>query len=381
MRAKYLLAILFLVGQIPALLSQGIPTATLDRDRVTAGDTLELKVTFSEAPSYAATVQVYFDYKRTNGTNQQDTPAEIYCGGTGKAGSKQMEVSCRIPFDQGGGIYHLTVFRLLPPPGGSHVRDLNVAIPDFEVVPLEDKNVYPKTAVASISLDQKQVLQNGAIKIDTLLDQLNTRVEGNSAETADLKAYLYNVASTGKAELEHTRAQYRQTLPSGKAEPIFFEDFDRQFTSFIEGVGAPKTASLQEQNPQSAHFMLAQLSSTETIIVHPTPLDGSLGPFVSNLAQLLANLRDAYHMIIRTGSDTFTISLRSTPPGAAISYRRIGEAYQDYSSPTDVDQATFPYAMWTFRFTINHCDVIKRPNPYIEQSPNLTVSMLDCVKR
>lgn len=381
MRTKYLLATLILVGQVPALLAQGIPTATLDRDRITAGDTLKLKVTFSEAPSYATNVLAYFAFKQTNGTYRQEVPDMIACGGNNKAGLKDMELSCRIPIDQGGGIYHINQFRFGPPPGGSHWRYLNVAVPDFEVVPVEDRNIYPKTAVASISLDQKQILQNGAIKIDALLDQLNTRVEGSSAETADLKAYLYRVASTGKDELERTRAQYRKTLPRGKTEPIFFEDFDLQFTSYMDGVGAPKTVSLREQNPQSAHFMLAQLSTSETVIVHPTPLDGSLGPFVSNLAQLFVNLTDAYHMIIRTGSDTFTISLRSTPPGAAISYKRIGEAYQDYSTPTDVDQATFPYAMWTFRFTLNHCEVIKKPNPYIEQSPNLIVSMADCVKK
>ena len=381
MRTKYLLTVLALVTQIPVLLSQEIPKATLDRDTVTAGQTLTLKVTFPEAPSYAAAVVVYFDFKRINGAIPQDIPEEIGCRGTGQAGSKDMVISCPIPIDQGGGIYQIGQFRLGPPPGGSHWRFLKVPVPDFEVVPVEDKNVYPTTAAVSISLDQKQALQNGAIKIDALLDQLNARVEGNAAETTDLKTYLSNTAATAKGELEHIRAQYRQTLPSGKKEPIFFEDFDRQLTAFIAGVGAPKTVSLQQHNPQTAHFMLVQLSSSETVTVHPTPLDGSLGPFVSNLVQLLVNLRDALNTISQRGTDEFTISLRSTPPGAAISYKRIGEDYQDYSSPTNVDQATFPYAMWTFRFTINHCDVIKKPNPYIEQSPNLTVSMLDCVKR
>lgn len=372
---------LALASYVSVARAQESPKVTLNRAKITAGQTLKLSVMFPEAPSYAATIQMNFGCRRNVGAVPQDTPSEISCIGTGKAGSRNVNISCQIPFDQGGGVYQLEQFRLGPPPGGSRWRILKSSVPDFEVIPAEDKNVYPTSATASISLDQKQVLQNGAMKVDALLDQLNARVEGNSAETKDLKAYLSNMAGTAKGELEHIRAQYRQTLPSGKKEPIFFEDFDRQLTAFIAGVGAPKTVNLQQHNPQTAHFMLVQLSSSKTVIVHPMPLDGSLGPFASNLVQLLVNLRDAFNMIAGTGSDTFTISLRSTPPGASISYKRIGEDYQDYSSPTDVDQATFPYAMWTFRFTIDHCDVIKKPNPYIERSPNLTVSMLDCVKR
>lgn len=381
MGTKYLLAILALVSHVSVIRAQEIPTVTLDRAKITAGQTLKLTVTFPEAPSYAAPVLIYFSCRRINGAVPQDTPNEINCSGTGQAGSRNVNVSCQIPFDQGGGVYQLEQFRLGPPPGGSHWRFLKISVPDFEVIPAEDKNVYPTTATASISLDQKQVLQNGAMKVDTLLEQLDTKVEGNAAETKNLKTYLSRMATTAKGELEDVRGQYRQTLPTGKAEPIFFEDFDRQFTAFIVDVRAPKSANLQEQNLNSAHLLHIQLSSNQTVIVHPTPLDGSLGPYVSNLAQLLVNLRDAFNMIAGTGSDTFTISLRSTPPGAAISYRRIGEDYQDYSSPTDVDQATFPYAMWTFRFSMNHCEVIKKPNPYIERSPNLTVSMLGCEKR
>lgn len=381
MRTKNLLTVLALVTQIPGLLSQEIPKAKFERDAVTAGQTLKLKVTFPEALSYAAAVLVYFGFKSNNGAVPRDYPEEIPCNGIGQAGSKDMVLTCHIPIDQLGGTYQVLQFRLGPPPGGSHWRLLQVPIPDFEVLPVEDKNVYPTTAAVSISLDQKQALQNGAIKIDALLDRLNARVEGNAAETKDLKEYLSTTASTAQGELEHIRVQYRKTLPSGKSEPIFFEDFDRQLTAFIVGVSAPKTVDFGEQKSQAVHFMPVQLSSRETVTVHPTPLDGSLGPFASVLVHLLVNLRDAFNTVAQRGTDEFTISLRSVPPGAVVSYKRLGEKYQDYSSPTNVDQATFPYAMWTFRFTINHCDVFKKPNPYVEQSPNLTVLMRDCVKR
>jgi len=235
--------------------------------------------------------------------------------------------------------------------------------------------------VASISLDQKQILQNGAAKVDLILDQLAARVDERAAETRALRDYLATVATTARGALEQTRTQYRASLPVGKDEPIFFEDFDRQFRVFIIEANAPTTASDDRVNHGSVGLLNVQLSNSESITVRPSPLDGSVGPFVSTLVTLLTNLRDAYHKIADTGSDTFTMSLKSSPPGAAISYRRVGEKYQDYSKPTDVEQATFPYAMWTFRFVLGKCEVVKYPNPYIETSPNLSVEMQNCSRK
>ena len=129
------------------------------------------------------------------------------------------------------------------------------------------------------------------------------------------------------------------------------------------------------------HLQLVQLSKNETVTVSPNNLGSSLGPFVSKLAKLMGDHVAAFLLIGQSGAATFTISLRSTPSGASISYKRIGEDYQDYSKTTDIDQATFPYALWTFRFTLGKCVVVKAPDPYIEKSPNLNASMLNCIKK
>jgi hypothetical protein len=84
------------------------------------------------------------------------------------------------------------------------------------------------------------------------------------------------------------------------------------------------------------------------VTIRPPELGGSLGPLVSKVAELMGDHVAAFLRIAESGSTNFYLSLKSTPPGAAVSYMRIGEAYQDYSSPTDVDQANFPYALWTF---------------------------------
>lgn len=382
MREERLLAALFLVSLAPAVFAQETPTGTLDRDKITAGQNFHLKVRLSEAPTFATWVQQMFDYKRANGVSFPQQTVAINCTGNTQPGIRDVELICAIPTDADGGIYEAQrLFRLGPPPGASREKDFKIQVPDIEVVPVADTNLYPSTAVATVSLDQKQILNNGAEKIEYILDQLNTKVDETSAETRAFRTYLSGVASTARGELHKIRAQYQESLANGKSEPIFFEDFDRQFQAFIIETNAPNIGSSETMGLNSVHLERVQLSENQSVTVRPTPLDGSLGPYLSQLVSLLINLRDALHMIAETGSDTFTISLKSTPPGATISYKRVGEKYQDYSSPTDVAQASFPYAMWTFRFAIGHCEVIKVPNPYIEKSPNLNASMQNCSKK
>jgi hypothetical protein len=380
MRAKYLLVAVTLMACRTRVSSQETLRGTLDYDRITAGEHFPLHISFPEAPTYAGNLQVYFRFKATNTVTPQNRPNDIVCTGKTGAGLKEEDLDCSIPIDQAGGTYEYVEFDLGPPPNGSQWRHLKLSVPDIEVIPIEDKNVYPTSAVATISLPQRQLLTSGASKFGTLLDQLNTRVEDHSAETAELKAYLLGVATTGKSELGKIREQYRRLLSKDTKEPIFFEDFDRQFDDYIAGLRAPKSASVKDQSGESAHLQFVQLAKQETVIVHPSSTDDSLGPFVGNLTALLANVRDGLKQIADSQSDTFTISLKSTPPGATISYKRLCEPYQDYSSPTDVEKATFPYAMWTFRFTVKDCCIIKKPNPYIEKSPNLDPPMNECLK-
>jgi hypothetical protein len=83
-----------------------------------------------------------------------------------------------------------------------------------------------------------------------------------------------------------------------------------------------------------------------------------------------------YQIIEKTGSDTFTIRLASIPTGATISFAHVGEAFREYSAPTDVPQAIFPLARWLFQFEKAGCKTIIRPvDPFIELNPNLTVEL------
>lgn len=374
--------ILVMFCQLTTAFSQDAVSGTLERDKITAGQKLHLKVHFNEAPSFSTWIQQYFSYKVVAGITSPSNPVQVFCSGQTQAGKSDVDLVCDVPDDADGGIYSASQPAVLGPrPGGSRDTLIKVAVPDFEVLPVQDTNVYPKTAVASISLDQKQILENGAANIEVLLDQLNTTVDRNSAETPTLKAYLTKVAKEGQRQLEKSRTEYVQTLPAGSSEPIVFGDFANRYSAIIVEIRAPSDARAEVRLANRPHLVMVQLSTKETVTVRPTPLTGALGPLVSQLAELLGDHMAAFLQIGKSGSTTFTISLRSSPPGATISYKRIGEGYQDYSALTDVPQATFPYALWTFRFRLGNCEVVKTPNPFIEKSPNLNAQMQNCQKK
>jgi hypothetical protein len=353
-------------------------TGTLERDKITAGQTFNLVVHLSPAPTYKGNVQLMFEYKPVEGTKNPFTAGRFGCSGISEPNNRDVILKCEVPFDLDGGIYNATNIVLLPAAGGSRQRSIPIKVPDIEIIATPDTNVYAKSATADVLLNQQQILQDGAAKIDVLLDDLNTKVDNNAAETPQLMAFLKTIAQTGQSELETSRVAYRKTLANGSIEPIFFEDFARLYAAYLYEIQTAQNAELQNSISKAVHFQTVQFPSNQTVTVRPSQLNNSLGPYVSKLADLLISHLNAFTKISKNGSVSFTISLHSTPPGASISYKRIGENYQDYSKPTDVDQATFPYALWTFQFVLGKCKVVKTINPYIEQSPNLAPSMLHC---
>lgn len=371
-----------LVGTPTSSFGEQATTGILDRTKVTAGQTFKLNIHFKTPPSYDGYLVMAFDYKQLIGLKSIDNPLTITCNGGMKASQEEAELNCLVPIDADGGTYApRAILRIGPPPNGTRERTDPITVSEFEVVPVQDNNVYPTAAVATISLNQRQVLENSAETIEVLLDRLNTKVDGSSAETPDLKVFLADTANSALRDLETSRQHFNQTSKTGDPSPIFFEDFARQYSTFLVEVRAPKSVAFVMPPDKGPHFSLIQLSTRDAVTVHPGEGSGSLGPLVSKLATLLGNHMAAFLYIAKSGSTTFTMSLKSSPPGASISYKRIGEDYQDYSGATNVDHAEFPYALWTFRFSLGKCEVVKNPNPYIERPLNLNVSMLNCGKK
>jgi hypothetical protein len=310
-----------------------------------------------------------------------EQPVQIVCEGATIAGKDQVTLNCEVPFDADAGVYSPQKLYLGPPPGGARERSESASVPEIEILPVQDKNVYPQSAVATVQMNQRQVLQDGAAKVQILLDEMSTRVDDQSAETPELRAYLASVASRAQSELEKSRIRYRSALPAGSKEPILFEDFERRYQAFLVENGDFHEGPVRQSKLLGGHVELAQLQTNQTVIVTPPKLGSSVGPLVSKLAEILEDHVAAFLAIGESGSESFTISLRSSPSGASIEYKRIGEGYTLYSRPTDVEQVPLPYARWTFRFSIGTCQVVRTPDPFIEKNPRLLVNMQNCVKK
>ena len=186
-----------------------------------------------------------FDYKPVTGIPTPTNPGRIGCNGRTKAGADEAVLECAVLINAVGGTYQASAwFRLGPIPGSSRERGFKITVPYIEVVPVRDTNVYPKSAVATVSLDQQQVLTSGAAKIEVLLDQLNIRVDRSGAETADLRVYLSNLTKEGQSELKKGRKAYNAELSSGAKEPIFFEDLSSRLLKKPELTTAGRGAHL-----------------------------------------------------------------------------------------------------------------------------------------
>lgn len=386
MQKRYVFTIPIIAGlTLHIATAQETSVGSLDLNKVAAGQTFHIKVSVSPSPNYQAGLWVRFDYKAVQGVPAPTSPITISCNGTYDPTKAEGDLPCNVPSDEDSGVFSTTTLRVGPPPGGQRMRDLPLRIPDVEIVSIPDTNVYPSSGVATISLSQKQILLNASANVTLILDQLSTRVDQRAAETHDFRLYLVSVANTARDQNKKTRTQYHASIAQGETEPIFFEDFDRQLQAYTmattPAANNSGSNSASPNNSTSPKLILAQASRTDSVMVRPSPVDGSLGPYLSTLVNIITNMRDAYNTIAESGKDTFTISLKTSPAGATISYFRIGEPYQEYSQLTNVDQATFKYSMWTFKFTLGNCSVVRHPNPYVEKSPNLSVDMLNCSHR
>lgn len=90
----------------------------------------------------------------------------------------------------------------------------------------------------------------------------------------------------------------------------------------------------------------------------------------------------AYLTVKDTGRATFNARISSYPSGARIYYKQaINDQYLDYSSPTNVANATFDLAHWDFKFTKEGCtdEQLRHIDPYQENDPaDISVEFLHC---
>jgi hypothetical protein len=94
-------------------------------------------------------------------------------------------------------------------------------------------------------------------------------------------------------------------------------------------------------------------------------------PSALAVAYAIRDNRKAYEHVRDTGRIDFKARLISIPSGAHVFYKKlIDTEYLDYSSQTDVMDASFELATWLFKFHIDGCeDLVDRISPYNDVEP------------
>lgn len=231
---------------------------------------------------------------------------------------------------------------------------------------------FPVIVSTSLSLTHHQSLSDGAVRAQVILDSLNAHFPSNTVNNKETRAYLRQEVEKAKIQVvDLTGKRYAAAQPSGTPLPIFFEDFDRRLDKITRELGGVPTAQRitvpTAQRITAPRLVLAQLpKTTESVEAREQP--GTLQTQVIEFVAVLTDVIKGFSKMIDSGTQSFSWSITTTPPGAEIWISRLGKPETKWAGLTNVKDQTLEYARWTFRIDWNGCSKIETPDPYL-QSP------------
>jgi hypothetical protein len=358
-------------GQIinPTVPTPSNAGASLSRQSVNAGEKVTVTLTLDAPPPRPLTVQAVF-------SSNSDA---VFVQMTFPAGVATATAEMSIPKDADGADYTMSRLQIVSERKGGF---LPVPPQTLHVVPTPKAvEVLPSKAVVTLEFDHKQFIRMQAEPLVTLRDDLIGRLNKDAASTPLLTTDLIAALKQADSLLPAVKAKYvslYKTKPVTVLEPVFFEDFHRNYQAAIIELSV-LTATSEPIDGRPHVTTVQQVKRRPTVPGdnwNNHTLAGTYPLAAMAVIELISKNIAAYLLIAESGLDTFSIRLASIPSGASISYKRIGEAYTPLTKSTDVPSATFPYAMWTFKFEKDGCKMVERtPNPYIEERPDLTVEL------
>ena len=371
MQVRCVLVSLFLSVACAAA-GRGQPDARIElsQGNFTAGDHFETKVTLSAPAPCGTRVDVYFQ--------DQKTQRQFWVSGTVQAGQTAFTIPGDIPKDIPGGDYVSVEATIYPCPGYQLNKRLKLPSTTMSIKAYLDQIQYPQTADLELSLTQRQFLETKAAQLSNLSSQLTTRLEGHAADLPALREYLAGVVQSAEDDLNRTEEQYREQImkPQDKL-PAFFADFRAQYQALLISLRAP-IPGVAEVRPQlGAKLLYVQLKKRA-----PSEQLSNTWPSAATAVwNLIRDNISAYKYIKDSGRITFNARITSFPTGARIQYKKlIDDVFQDYSSPTDVSNASFELATWIFKFHKDDCkdEPVLRINPYEDTDPEISVEFMHC---
>lgn len=345
---------------------------SLAQAEVTAGDTVDLSVSLDSPVPCSTGVFVAF-------MNKTQPVAEFDFSAMAQAGSSELKLRAVVPKDISPGDYFSSIGgNINPCPNYLHGTKFKVPVLALHVKPFRDDIRYPASAEISLSLTQKQFLETKTSEISVLRSKLHSRLERSSADLPDLRSFLIAVVQDGEKALNITREQYgRQIGKTPEEEPAFFADLHAQYEGLLVRLKAPIPGLGYKVTENRAVLLEVQLK-TRPPAEH---LSDTWPPDAIATDKLLSDNAAAYKYVKAAGRVTFSARLTSVPSGARIFYKKLVDSeYRDYSSPTDVSDASFELATWTFKFHKEECsdEPVETIDPYQDSHPNISVEFLHC---
>ena len=353
---------------LPPSHAQSAASLSLDTEVVKAGTSFTMTVTFDRAPSYDGNLVFVF--------SQNGTPLTIGGSAPASAGKLTTRAVVSVGADVAGGVYTLSYVNF----NAGQVHPLQVKPVQITVTPSDV--VTPTSTVVALTPSQEQFLNTRAKKLESILDELSSDLERNGNDELNVRLQAAALLKEAQKQLAESGKGYKMVAGHNLREnPIFFDDFDRHYSAAILDLtsGHISRSSTLDTHlmPQPKYHSVAFQSHSKQ---GSKSLTGSLASVLDVSVSLVKDNVAAYQKIVQTGSDRFKMTIRSTPPGATISYKRVGFDYSDLSKTTDLIDEEFDFALWTFRIQKGTCAVYRHPNPYLESNLDFEIP-LNCGRK
>ena len=289
-------------------------------------------------------------------------------------------MSCSLPHDLEGGLYTSPNKWSYTRYGYSQRVEIQTEAFDVTVIPEEPVSLVPESAELKLQLTDQQLLRTKAQGLQKVLDTLTTDSNDKSANTNQLRMRLITTVQQADQILLDTRKNISSGGPNKrKTAEIMFEDFDRYYKASLTELRAPALSASGEKIGYTTVSLQERPHTADSVTIngHETKASHSFGLMATAIVDLLSENIAAFRKFATSGDDSFHFGLVSEPPGASVSYVRIGEDEQNYSRLTNVEDATLPFAKWTFLFRKEGCDVlVVKPNLYYEDHAIVTAPLL-----
>ena len=248
---------------------------------------------------------------------------------------------------------------------------------------------FPDVAGTALVLSDRQSLRDGATRAQDLLDSIARELPPHPPNTAAYRAYLEQRSEMARTIVDLTRLRYISgSLGPGATRdqynafqvPVFFEDFDRRLNRLIRELGGNPSRPSAELKMGTPHFVLTQMpKTTDSVIV--TPGSDSVEKHLNELVRIVTDMWHGWKNMSDSGSQNFTWSITTTPPGAEIWYSRLNEEEKKWAGLTNLKDQTLTYAIWTFRIVWDDCFKIETPDPYLQSSIDIQETEKGCKRK